>query len=114
MPPLDHGVRLLAPLEQSISAHGHYDAHRSSVLTSSVTRSLAPDPATRLAAIPRTSAEGYSPAGARMWASMPSVAPVTSSEFAGARPAKNDHGLAAAVGHGQDVGQRLGRVPGGR
>ena len=27
MPPLDHGVRLFVPLEQGVSAEGHYDAH---------------------------------------------------------------------------------------
>jgi hypothetical protein len=29
MPPLDHGVRPLVPLEQGVSAQGHYDAHHS-------------------------------------------------------------------------------------
>ena len=28
MPPLDHGVRPFASLEQRVSAEGHYDAHR--------------------------------------------------------------------------------------
>ena len=51
-------------------------------LTSSVTRSLAPDPAARPVAMPRTSAGGCSAAGAQTRASMPSRAPVTSSEFA--------------------------------
>src|ERR1700722_18109576 len=30
VPPLDHRVRPFAPLEQRVSAEGHYDAHRSS------------------------------------------------------------------------------------
>ena len=29
VPPLDHGVRPFVPLEQGVSAEGHYDAHHS-------------------------------------------------------------------------------------
>ena len=49
---------------------------------SSVSVSVAPDPAARPSAMSRTSADGCNCAGAQMRTSRPNIAPVTSSEFA--------------------------------
>ena len=39
VPPLDHGVRPLAPLEQGVAAEGHYDAHPAPLTAAAVAAS---------------------------------------------------------------------------